>query len=297
MRWTKCPVSATAWWAMNVTENPSPLQKPDSLSLALNFLPFLHLALGGILAWWLCVSMAASIGFGLAWIYLLPPLLGRLVNTIGGEPEGTFAMPSRGYLQWWMLMQLQMIFNRLSFLEELLRLVPGLYPLWIWLWGGHLSPLSFVAPKVTITDRHLVSVGRGALLGIDTSLVSHIAQRDEDGRWQVVVAKVVVEPEAITGGGTVLGPGARLLSGHMLPAGRRIVPFGTWPRSHETEGTLEQISRFPNSLEREFGHRFAGGTCEPVPVMVCVAYVKRLVDRACGLLFFLHKQHDLLSAS
>ena len=221
---------------MSETENPSPLQKPDGLSLALNFLPFLHLAIGGYLVWNFFTSTAAAVGFVLAWIYLLPPLAGRLVNAIGGEPEGTFAMPSRGYLQWWTLMQLQMTFNRLPLLEELLRLVPGLYPLWIGLWGGHLSPFAFVAPKVTITDRHLVSIGRGALLGIETALVSHIAQRDEDGRWQVIVAKVVVEPEAITGGGTVLGPGARLHSGHMLPAGRRIVPFATWPRSHETEG-------------------------------------------------------------
>lgn len=206
-------------------------QKPDGLSLAMNALPLALLVAGGVLTWTLFSTVGARLAFALCWLYLLPPLAGRLVVAAAGETEGEFAMPSRGFRVWWTLTQLQMVFNRLPVLEELLRLVPGLYPVWIGLWGGHASPQAFIGPGVKFTDRHLIRVERGALLGFQAALVCHMAQRDAEGRWQIVTAQTTVERDAIMGGGTALGPGARLLSGQMLPAGRRIGPFRTWPRA------------------------------------------------------------------
>jgi hypothetical protein len=115
-------------------------------------------------------------------------------------------------------------------LEEMLRLVPGLYALWIALWGGNLSPFAYVAPGVLITDRYAVRVGRGAILGMKSSLAGHLVMRDEAGRWQILVAAPIVEAEAILGGESGLSPGAVLRAGHMLPLGRRLSPFDEWPR-------------------------------------------------------------------
>lgn len=206
-------------------------ERPDGFSLALNFLPLGLILAGLAVAGLLAESRVGRTGCFIAWLYLAPPLAGRLVIAALGRPEGTFGMGERGYRAWWAMTQLQMIFNRLPVLDEALRLVPGLYPLWIRLWGGSVSPFALVGPGVVITDRHLVRVGRGALLGAQARIAGHMALRDDAGRWQVVVAAPVVEADAIMGGESGLGPGARLRGGALLPAGRRVAPFAVWPRS------------------------------------------------------------------
>ena len=206
------------------------VQAPDRYSLALNFLPLALITIGLLLAANLATGIAGGVGLLVAWIYLGPPLAGRIVTSLFSCPQGTFAMDTRGYRIWWAMTQLQMLFNRLPWLEEILRFVPGLYPLWIAVWGGHVSLFAFVGPGVVITDRHLVRVERGALLGAKAALAGHMATRDEAGRWQVLVAMPVVERDAIMAAESGLGPGARLAAGAMLPTGRRVAPHGTWPR-------------------------------------------------------------------
>ncbi|MDO5692830.1 MAG: hypothetical protein Q4G70_10175 [Pseudomonadota bacterium] len=211
-------------------EPPDTLEKPDGVSLALNFVPLAVIGAG------LALARATSDGWlprGLvfmAWLYLAPPVIGRLILAIHGRPHGEFGLGTPAYRAWWWLTQLQMPFNRLPALEEVLRLVPGLYPAWIALWGGQLSPLAFVGPRVLITDRYAVRVERGAVLGFKSALAGHMVTRDAAGRYRITVAAPVVGAEAIVGGDAGLGPGATLRAGHLLPTGRRVAAFDTWPR-------------------------------------------------------------------
>lgn len=211
------------------------LERPDGLSLALNYLPLLQLAGGVALAFGACSTPAARFVCLALWIYLLPPAVARLTLAAFGRPAGRATLDSRAYRIWWFLTQWQMVFNRLPWLEELLRLVPGLYPLWIGLWGGRLSLFAYVSPGVLITDRYLVDVGRGAVLGMKCSLAGHIAVRDENGRFVVLIGTPKVEAEAVVGGEAGLGPGATLLAGQMLPVGRRVAPFAAWPRGGKAQ--------------------------------------------------------------
>lgn len=206
------------------------LERPDGFSLALNYLPLLHLATGTALAWTMLSTPVTRLACLMLWIYLLPPLVSRVTLAAFGRPAGRATLDTRDYRVWWFLTQWQMIFNRQPWLEELLRLIPGLYPLWIGLWGGRLSQFAYVSPGVLITDRYLIDVRRGAVLGMKCTLAGHIAVRDEDGRFVVVIGTPTVEAEAIVGGEAGLGPGATLRAGHMLPAGRRVAPFSVWPR-------------------------------------------------------------------
>jgi hypothetical protein len=206
------------------------LEKPSSFSLWLNGLPFLHLVSGLGVAAGLCETAGGWLGVLAAWIYLLPPLASRMMILALGRPEGRLTQDMAAYRVWWVLTQWQILFNRLPWLEELLRLVPGLYALWIGLWGGRLSPFAYVGPGVLITDRYAIRVGRGAILGMECILAGHLVVRDEAGRWVVLAATPIVEAEAIVGGDARLGPGAVLRAGHMLPTGRRINPFDEWPR-------------------------------------------------------------------
>jgi hypothetical protein len=206
------------------------LEKPSAFSLWLNALPFLHLASGFGLVFWLCDTMGCRILMLAAWVYLLPPLASRLMIIALGRPEGQLTQDMSAYRVWWVLTQWQILFNRLPWLEELLRLVPGLYALWIGLWGGHLSPRAYVGPGVLITDRHAVRVGHGAILGIKSILSGHLVLRNEEGRWLVLAAAPIVESEAIMGGDSRLGPGAVLRARQVLPTGRFVRPFDEWPR-------------------------------------------------------------------
>ena len=207
------------------------LERPSAFSLALNFLPLAYIVIGASIGFAELESTGARTAFLLVWIYLAPPVAGRLILTFFGRPHGTLGQHERGYRVWWALTQLQMPFNRLPMLEEALRCAPGLYPLWIALWGGRLSPFAYVAPGVVIADRYLVEIGAGAVIGMKAALTGHMAIRDAEGRWQVVIGAPRVEAQAIMGGASGLGPGAVLAAGALLPAGRRIGPFDRWPRA------------------------------------------------------------------
>ncbi|MEQ1669495.1 MAG: hypothetical protein ABL893_01415 [Hyphomicrobium sp.] len=207
------------------------LEKPSGFSLALNFLPFLYLSTGAAVIGSLFTLNASGVVAAVAWVYLVPPLAGRLIILLFGTPHGRLHQDTMQYRVWWILTQLQMLFNRLPSLEELLRLVPGLYAFWIRLWGGQFSAQAYAGPGVLITDRYAVKVERGAVLGFKAVLAGHMVIRDEAGRWVVIVAAPCVEAEAIVGGGAGLGPGAVLRAGHMLPTGRRVGAFDTWPRA------------------------------------------------------------------
>jgi hypothetical protein len=205
-------------------------EPPDGFSLWMNLVPFAYVASGvAVLALWEG-GMWEAIWRALAWIYLVPPVIGRSILILFGTPRGSFTQDQRGYRVWWVLTQLQMVYNRVPVLEEMLRLVPAAYPLWIAIWGGRLSPFAYVAPGVVITDRYLVRVERRAVLGFRSTLAGHMAIRDEAGRWLAVVAAPIVRESAIVGGEAGLGPGATLLKGALLPAGRRVGSHDQWPR-------------------------------------------------------------------
>ncbi len=211
------------------------LEKPGAFSLLLNTLPFLLVAAGV----GLCLSIVSSpiqrMLVFVAWLYLVPPVVGRIAIMAFGMPRGSFMQDQRAYKVWWLLIQLQTIFNRFPFLEEVLRLVPGLYQAWIALWGGRMSLLSYASPGSTIVDRHAVRIGKGAVLGFKSNVVSHMVTRDNSGRFVVLAEVATVEREAILGGGSGIGPGAIVRSGHVLPAGKRLAPFAEWPRRNRVE--------------------------------------------------------------
>ncbi|RIX47516.1 MAG: hypothetical protein D3M94_07535 [Rhodocyclales bacterium GT-UBC] len=211
----------------------SRLEQPGAFSLLFNLLPLLHLASGIALLGVLGGGTGSRLGWLALWIYLLPPFCSRLMIAVWGRPEGSLTQDMPAYRVWWVLTQWQILFNRFPWLEEGLRLVPGLYALWIAMWGGRLSPRAYVAPGVWITDRHAVRVEAGAVLGMKSILCGHLVRRDEAGRWLVLAGTPVVEAEAILGGDARLGPGAILRAGEVLPTGRFVRPFEAWPRRQD----------------------------------------------------------------
>jgi acetyltransferase-like isoleucine patch superfamily enzyme len=167
---------------------------------------------------------------GIALLYLFPPLAARTVMAAWGPTPSSATIGSRAFLRWWTLAQLQLVFNRLPQLEEVLRLVPGLYSAWLRLWGARVGRLVFWSPGVVITDRQLVEVSEGAIVGMGVTLAAHLVLRDGDTTTRVISAPVVVGAGAIVGGQAILGPGASIVSGETAHATVVLPPFWKWER-------------------------------------------------------------------
>ena len=197
-------------------------------TLALNYLPLAQLLLGAAFVVWQATSPLAVALWALAWLYLLPPVMSRLAILMFGAPQGrALTQETRAYKVWWFTHQWQVVFNRVPWLEEILRLMPGVYALWLWLWGARVSPLVYWGPGALVIDRTLVVVETGAVIGMGAGLAGH-AGTLADGGYLIDIAAPRVGRGALMGARSGLGPGAELAAGAMLPAGRMIKPFMRW---------------------------------------------------------------------
>jgi len=216
--------------------------KPSGYSLALNFLPLLHL-LAGAAFLWLVDGAVARIGAALAWIYILPPLAGRVVMALFGAPQGEgLGQEARAYKVWWFLTQMQVLFNRFAVLEELLRMVPGLYALWLNGWGAQVSPVVYWGPGSVVVDRQAARIGPGAVIGVRAVLSGHLAVKDSNGAFRVTLAPVEIGEGALIGAYAGIGPGCRVAAGEEVPAAAFLRPFTHWTGGRRVKANRPRLA-------------------------------------------------------
>jgi len=166
---------------------------------------------------------------GVFWIYFVPPLLCRTILLCFGVPLGINVFPnSRAFKVWWWLTQIQMLFNRFSILEEGLRFIPGMYALWLNLWGATVSVEAFWSPGVFIADRYLVCVKKGVVLGSRCLISGHVVTGTTQGYYALTVGLVTIQPYAIVGAHAIIGPGCYVHTKETIPIGRILPPFTIW---------------------------------------------------------------------
>lgn len=200
-----------------------------ALMIGTGFIPLLHVLSVLTLALW---PWGAASGLrslvALAALYLLPPLAARLGRVVLPLPDGLVGVGSRGFLAWWLSSQWQVVFNRLSLLEELLRIVPGLYSIWLRLWGARIGRLVYWAPGLRILDRSLLDVGDRVVFGAGVRIHGHLMAPDPAGVMALVVSPVFIGAEALVGAYALLSPGASIAPGEVAPALRTLGPFTEW---------------------------------------------------------------------
>jgi hypothetical protein len=200
------------------------------LMLLLNLVPLLHAALvlwlGYVWSW---------LG-ALACLYLLPPLLLRLLLVVTGPlPSGTHALGSRTFLLWWATSQPQVIFARLPFLEEVLRLVPGCYSLWLRLWGSRIGRLTYWAPGVRVLDRHLLHIGNDVVFGAGSRLSAHVVSGTADGPAVLHLGTVTVGDRCRIGGYALLSPGTTVDADEEVHTCALFPPFTHWKEGRRSK--------------------------------------------------------------
>jgi len=215
------------------------------LLAALGFTPLLHAAAvaapvaaaaAGRLPWPAAVAAAAAI------LYLLPPLAVRLA-WLGRLPPPRTGIGSATFFRWWFSAQWQVIFGRLPFLEECLRLVPGLYSTWLRLWGARIGGLVYWSPGVTILDRQWLRIGKRVVFGAGVRLNAHAIAQQEDEPSALFLGAVTVGDDAMIGGYSLLLPGCEVARGERTPPLRTIHPFSRWERGRHATKTRAGLAR------------------------------------------------------
>ena len=198
------------------------------LMLALNYLPLIHVLVIANLLIIHYANWPVRIGAALAALYLAPPLMARLILFLVAFPQGRIALGSQSFFGWWGLFQLQIIFCRLPALEEVLRLVPGLYSLWLRLWGARIGRFTYWSPGTAITDRSFLLVGDDVVFGAGVRLNAHVLAKGLGGRMELILATVKIGDRVVVGGYSLLSAGTVISSGESTRACLLSPPFSVW---------------------------------------------------------------------
>jgi hypothetical protein len=207
---------------------------PPLLSLSLGqrvflvvsgYVPFLNLLVIVILAirwpgWAWCLAPA--------WLLIVPPLVVRLILAVRPLPRIEIAIGSPPFLTWWLTSQWQVIFNRLPWIEEVLRLVPGLYAAWLRLWGAKVGKLVYWTPGLRILDRSLLDIGDRVVFGAGVKINPHIILPNKERRLVLFAGTVRIGDDVLVGGYSILLAGCWIGPGEISQGKRELAPFTGW---------------------------------------------------------------------
>lgn len=193
--------------------------------IALNYFSFIFMVTGIFLAFQFGHTVLQQIIVFLCWLYLVPPLLARLIILFYGKPTGIVTTSSRTHMVWWMLFQVQLVFNRFPFLEEILKVIPGLYAIWLNLWGARVNLFSFWAPGVTVMDRYHLAIGKGVILGTGCLLSAHVLVKKGNGEMMLVVDRIIIETDVLIGVKAMVSPGCHIHPSQIIPAQKSLKPY------------------------------------------------------------------------
>jgi hypothetical protein len=200
------------------------------------FLPLVHAAAA--------IAPVALVGAGMSRprmlviapivLYLAPALLVRACTWARPLPSGAFRVGSGAFLWWWFTAQPQVIFSRLPFLEELLRVVPGLYSAWLRIWGARIGAFVYWSPGVAIADRSLVRIGDRVVFGMGVRLNAHVLAPGADGSPHLYLAPVHIGSDTLVGGYSLVLAGCEIAPGQVTPPLKTLHPFTRWAGGRRT---------------------------------------------------------------
>ena len=190
-----------------------------------NFFPLVYL---GLLTWSAFMIPGHYVwGYFIIGLYIPLPLLCRLLLWFRPISGGTYVLGSPEFVTWWATAQMQMIYCRLPLLEEVLRLVPGLYSFWLRLWGAKIGRLTFWAPGLRILDRSFLNIGDDVITGAGVRMNAHVIDKKDDVSV-LQIATITIGDRCHIGGYSLLTAGTIIHDDETLHAFSLLPPFSTW---------------------------------------------------------------------
>ena len=199
--------------------------------------PALHF-LSILLAVWAFVLVPSFLRlcFIPAAIYLLPVAVYRLHNALFALHEGISDLAKPQYSPWWGGHQCQILFIMFPSLEMIFTLVPGLFSLWLRLWGSQIGKGVYWTPRLEILDRGLLEIGDHVVVGFYVVFASHMIKPGRQGEMSLYVKRIVIGSQSLLGAGTHIGPGIEVPAKTVVPVQSVLAPrqiFGA-SRAKET---------------------------------------------------------------
>ena len=169
-----------------------------------------------------------KVGTALTVLYLFPPLLARITLKLLPIRATCIDLSCRDYFVWWFLLNLQMVFCRFPFLEEGLRLFPGVYSGWLRLWGADIGKHTYWAAGLRILDRSFLDIGDGVVFGAGVHLNPHVVVRNKEGRLELLLAPIKIGDRALIGGYSLLTAGTEIAQDEITRAVLQSPPYSSW---------------------------------------------------------------------
>jgi len=173
--------------------------------------------------WAVAASSLLPLLLALVVLYLVPLATFRIHNRRYPLVEGASHLLGGAYSPWWGGHQTQVIFIAFPALEVALRLVPGLFSVWLRAWGSEIGERVYWTPQFRIGDRSLLEVGDDVILGYDVGLSSHLIKRTRKNVL-LYVKRISIEAEVFVGAGAIIGPGVVIERGASVDIGAHIYP-------------------------------------------------------------------------
>lgn len=194
------------------------------LMLIFNYIPFFLLCSILVAIWQLHNNLLLMSGVIVTIIYVIPPLITRITLLICPLNKNEYELFSKEYYIWWFTFCTQIIYLRLPFLEEILRIIPGLYSMWLRIfWGAKIGRLTYWAPGTRILDRSFLNIGNNVIFAADVRLNPH-AQLN----GKLILAPVTIEDNVIVGAYSLLVSGTVLKANQATKPFLKSAPFTIW---------------------------------------------------------------------
>ncbi len=153
---------------------------------------------------------------GVLVLYGLPLLSYRLLVVFSPIREGVFDLAERKFNPWWASHQIQSIFIAVPQLEAVLKLIPGVFSLWLRAWGSTVGRGVYWTPRAEFVDRGLLEIGDRVVFGHKVECFSHVI-RPKGERVVLYVRRISIGSGVFLGAGTRIGPGVRVEDGTNVP--------------------------------------------------------------------------------
>lgn len=157
-------------------------------------------------------------------IYIVPPLITRIALLICPLKKTEYELFTKEYYVWWLTFCTQIIYLRFPFLEEIIRVIPSLYSMWLRIfWGAKIGRFTYWAPGTRILDRPFINIGNNVIFAADIRLNPH-AQLN----GKLILAPVTIEDNVIVGAYSLLVAGTVIKANQETKPFLKSAPFTVW---------------------------------------------------------------------
>ena len=187
------------------------------------FPTFILLLTGSTIVYFIYSHHIVCIFAILFFIYGLPLLVFRLHEKIYPVQEGISYLVGKEYSPWWGSHQIQVIYIAIPVLESVLRLIPGMFSLWLRLWGSKIGKNVYWTPALEIADRSLLEIGDNVVIGHRVSISSHVIKPKKEN-LMLYVKRVKIGNNVFVGGGSMIAPGVVINDDNFIQVNTILLP-------------------------------------------------------------------------